>query len=305
MDTDSKGDDAASSPSPPTAPSDPAPLLSALRDASSTEQVSAALAALAGAVVARSITVTKAEILVAAKAARAGLAAAGGGGGLWTKDCAVALKAVLQAFGKSGGIVAVPELQVGQVVVVPKPGSDVVPNVARVVAVGVDGGRCVRVELLCRKAAEGHEEKEEEGDVVQIQAVRQFPPGSAAVQILAAAMGQNVPALAGLAQGAAEDPEAQYAVLVSLFNLARGGDSGANIAAAAACSAGATAMTDVAFELEVAEAAQQENAVDEGKDSTIPAALATLRSAETLLHAAVAANSVAASRLQVREGGRY
>ena len=34
-----------------------------------------------------------------------------------------------------------------------------------------------------------------------------------------------------------------------------------NIAAAAVCSAGATAMTDVAFELEVAEVAQQENAV--------------------------------------------
>jgi hypothetical protein len=246
MDNDSKGDEdttssssSSSSSSSTTPPTDPAPLLSALRDASSTEQVSAALTTLAGAVVARSITVTKAELLVAAKAARSGLAAGGGEGGLWTKDCAVALKAVLQAFGKSGGIEAVPELQVGQAVVVPKPGSDVVPNVARVVAVGVDGGRCVRVELLCRKAAEGHEEKEEAGtakpddDVVQIQAVRQFPPGSAAVQILAAAMGQNVPALAGLAQGAAEDPEAQYAVLVSLFNLARGesGEAADSIAA--------------------------------------------------------------------------
>ena len=125
MDTDSKGDEdttsSSSSSSSATPPTDPAPLLSALRDASSTEQVSAALTTLAGAVVARSITVTKAELLVAAKAARAGLAAGGGEGGLWTKDCAIALKAVLQAFGKSGGIEARAQLEVGSIVAVSKP----------------------------------------------------------------------------------------------------------------------------------------------------------------------------------------
>ena len=97
---EAKGDDP--DPVTPTAAS----LLALVRDAATTDELTTRLASLAAAIAGFQITVAKAEVLAAAKAKRAALGAGG-----WTKECAVALKGVLQAFGKGvSSVTAVAEL---------------------------------------------------------------------------------------------------------------------------------------------------------------------------------------------------
>jgi hypothetical protein len=101
---EAKGDDP--DPATPTTAS----LLTLVRDAATTDELTTRLASLAAAIAGFQITVAKAEVLAAAKAKRAALGAGG-----WTKECAVALKGVLQAFGKGiSSVTAVAELGTGR-----------------------------------------------------------------------------------------------------------------------------------------------------------------------------------------------
>ena len=74
-----------------------APYLDAIRDAPSSELLLGALVALAAAIEEREVTITKAEVLAAAKAKRAAMAAAGTvsgveAGGGWSKEAAKGLQ---------------------------------------------------------------------------------------------------------------------------------------------------------------------------------------------------------------------
>jgi hypothetical protein len=74
-----------------------APYLDAIRDAPSAELLLGALVALAAAIEEREVTITKAEVLAAAKAKRAAMTAAGTDGGVeagggWSKETAKGLQ---------------------------------------------------------------------------------------------------------------------------------------------------------------------------------------------------------------------
>ena len=130
---EAKGDDPG--PATPTAAS----LLALVRDAATTDELTARLASLAAAVAGFQITVAKAEVLAAAKAKRAALGAGG-----WTKECAVALKGVLQAFGKGvSSVTSNAELVVGSIVIIRK------PYVGSVAANRAVGGRHPLVCCVC------------------------------------------------------------------------------------------------------------------------------------------------------------
>ena len=204
-------------PKPPAAAS----LLALIRDAATTDELRARLAALAAGVASLELTITKAEVLAAAKAKRAAL----GPGGGWTKDCALALKAVLMAFGGASGVAALPPFAVGLVVRAGHPGNGS-PKLATILEirggdVDGEGPLVLRLQLLC----------DEEVDAVPADQVRRLPSGAgegeAAVREMArAGVDGDVARLlalgrAELAEGGGRDAAALECFCLAVFNRTR------------------------------------------------------------------------------------